>query len=82
MNFEDLVKNGGRHPSDDVETIQTLRFGEQCFEPIARLRDAWATSGCRICPALAAWHAIEIMQERIHNMTHNSLILGQAHLQT
>ena len=25
MNFEDLVNNGGRHPSDDVETIQTLR---------------------------------------------------------
>ena len=25
MNFRDLVKNGGRHPSDDVETIQTLR---------------------------------------------------------
>ena len=21
MNFEDLVNNGGRHPSDDVETI-------------------------------------------------------------
>ena len=26
MNFEDLVNNGGRHPSDDIETIQTLRF--------------------------------------------------------
>ena len=24
-NFGDLVKNGGRHPSDDVETIQMLR---------------------------------------------------------